>query len=53
MRVVEDEKELNNYEKISIINVMKLHGVPITRKLFNQALRRYLDGELITTRRII
>ena len=53
MRVVEDEKELNNNEKISIINVMKLHGVPITRKLFNQALRRYLDGELITTRRII
>ena len=53
MRVVEDDKVITNNEKISIINVMKLHSIPITRKLFNQALRRYLDGELIIKRRII
>ena len=53
MRVVEDDKVISNNEKISIINFMKLHSIPITRKLFNQAIRRYLDGELIITRRII
>ena len=53
MRVVEDDKVITNNEKISIINVMKLHSIPITRKLFNQALRRYLDGELIIKRRNI
>ena len=53
MRVVEDGRVITNSEKISIINVMKLHSIPITRKLFNQALRRYLDGELVIKRRII
>ena len=53
MRVVEDGRVITNSEKISIINVMKLHSIPVTRKLFNQALRRYLDGELVLKRRII
>ena len=53
MRVVEDDKIIDNNLKITIINIMKVHGVPVTRKLFNQALRKYLDGELISNKRII
>ena len=53
MRVVEDDKIIDNNLKISIINIMKVHGVPVTRKLFNQALRKYLDGELVSNKRII
>ena len=53
MRVVEDGRVINNNEKITIINIMKVHGVPVTRKLFTQAVRRYLDGELVNTKRII
>ena len=32
---------------------MKVHGIPVTRKLFTQAVRRYLDGELVHNKRII
>ena len=53
MRVVEDDKIIDNNLKITIINIMKVHGVPVTRKLFNQALRKYLDGELVSNKRII
>jgi hypothetical protein len=53
MRVFEDGRVIDNNEKISIINVMKINGVPVTRKLFTQAVRRYLDGELVNTKRII
>lgn len=53
MRVVEDGRVINNNEKITIINIMKVHGVPVTRKLFTQAVRRYLDGELVNKKRII
>lgn len=53
MRVFEDGRVIDNNEKISIINIMKVHGVPVTRKLFTQAVRRYLDGELVNTKRII
>lgn len=53
MRVFEDGRVIDNNEKITIINIMKVNGVPITRKLFTQAVRRYLDGELFNTKRII
>lgn len=53
MRVVEDDKVIDNNQKITIINIMKVHGIPVTRKLFTQALRRYLDGELVHNKRII
>ena len=53
MRVVEDGRVINNNEKITVINIMKVHGVPVTRKLFTQAVRRYLDGELVNKKRII
>ena len=53
MRVFEDGRVIDNNEKISIINIMKVHGVPVTRKLFTQAVLRYLDGELVNTKRII
>ena len=53
MGVFEDGRVIDNNEKITIINVMKINGVPVTRKLFTQAVRRYLDGELINTKRII
>lgn len=53
MRVFEDGRVIDNNEKITIINVMKVHGIPVTRKLFTQAVRRYLDGELVSIKRII
>ncbi len=53
MRVYENDRVINNNEKITIINIMKVHGVPVTRKLFNQALIRYLNGELVYNKRII
>lgn len=51
MRVFEDGRVIDNNEKITIINIMKVNGVPVTRKLFTQAVRRYVNGELTNSKR--